>query len=231
MGGSDDASNIIRLTAFDHIFAHLLLAKAYGGKQWAAINFIFGHYKCRNSLPTKKEIKINALAKEKAAELRRGVPMSEESKLKMSIAGKNKPISWKSLNAAIAKNTGSKQSEETKQKISKAHKGKIRSEEHCLNISKSKKGKKLTDEQKVRLKTQNIGKKHTIETKEKMSLAQTGGKHSHAIKVLCVTTGEIFDCIKDVAIRINKDPSNLRFKFNKNNNEYTYEGLFYKKII
>jgi len=37
MGGSDDNSNLIRLTASDHLFAHLLLAKIYGGKMWNAV--------------------------------------------------------------------------------------------------------------------------------------------------------------------------------------------------
>ena len=36
MGGADDASNLIALTAGDHYFAHLCLAKAHGGRQWAA---------------------------------------------------------------------------------------------------------------------------------------------------------------------------------------------------
>jgi len=37
MGGTDDASNMIALTAGDHYFAHLCLAKAYGGSQWLGV--------------------------------------------------------------------------------------------------------------------------------------------------------------------------------------------------
>lgn len=36
-GGSDDAENLIDLTADDHFFAHLLLAKAHGGKMGSAL--------------------------------------------------------------------------------------------------------------------------------------------------------------------------------------------------
>lgn len=36
-GGTDAASNIIRLTAEDHFFAHLLLAKMHGGGLWMAV--------------------------------------------------------------------------------------------------------------------------------------------------------------------------------------------------
>ncbi|OAM77710.1 hypothetical protein A3840_08750 [Devosia elaeis] len=37
MGGSDDPANLVKLTPEDHFFAHLLLAKAYGGKQWFSV--------------------------------------------------------------------------------------------------------------------------------------------------------------------------------------------------
>jgi hypothetical protein len=37
LGGSNNKSNIISLTAGDHYFAHLLLAMAYGGKMWIAV--------------------------------------------------------------------------------------------------------------------------------------------------------------------------------------------------
>lgn len=38
MGGGDEAENLIRLTPEDHYFAHLLLAYAYGGKNWVAVH-------------------------------------------------------------------------------------------------------------------------------------------------------------------------------------------------
>jgi hypothetical protein len=38
MGGGDNSENLIRLTPEDHYFAHLLLAKAYGGKNWVAVH-------------------------------------------------------------------------------------------------------------------------------------------------------------------------------------------------
>jgi hypothetical protein len=42
LGGNDEPKNIIRLTPEDHFFAHLLLAKIYGGKLWAPIAFMVG---------------------------------------------------------------------------------------------------------------------------------------------------------------------------------------------
>lgn len=40
MGGGDEAANIVVLTAEDHFFAHLLLAKIHGGKMWAPVAFM-----------------------------------------------------------------------------------------------------------------------------------------------------------------------------------------------
>lgn len=37
LGGSDEASNLIRLTPEDHFFSHLLLAKIHGGMMWVPV--------------------------------------------------------------------------------------------------------------------------------------------------------------------------------------------------
>lgn len=37
VGGTDDAENIIRLSPPDHFFAHLLLARIYGGRLWVPV--------------------------------------------------------------------------------------------------------------------------------------------------------------------------------------------------
>ena len=38
LGGGDEPENLIALTAGDHFFAHLCLAKIHGGKMWVALN-------------------------------------------------------------------------------------------------------------------------------------------------------------------------------------------------
>ena len=40
LGGSDEKSNMIALTAADHYFAHECLARIHGGKMWAALYFM-----------------------------------------------------------------------------------------------------------------------------------------------------------------------------------------------
>lgn len=63
-----------------------------------------------------------------------------------------------------AKGHGHKKSEEERQKISKAHKGRVFTEEHCRNISKSK-----TPEMRERLAQANRERVWTIEQREKMA--------------------------------------------------------------
>jgi hypothetical protein len=40
LGGVDEESNLIRLTAREHYFAHCCLAKIYGGKMWSALHAV-----------------------------------------------------------------------------------------------------------------------------------------------------------------------------------------------
>lgn len=42
LGGSDDSSNLVALTAREHFVAHVLLAKIYGGTMWQAVIIMKG---------------------------------------------------------------------------------------------------------------------------------------------------------------------------------------------
>ena len=63
-GGSDDPSNLVRLTARDHIFAHLILAKWKGGKHWASVYMAVTGVHRSGRLPTAQEVRISAAARE-----------------------------------------------------------------------------------------------------------------------------------------------------------------------
>nr|DAG32495.1 MAG TPA: intron associated endonuclease [Caudoviricetes sp.] len=65
-------------------------------------------------------------------------------------------------------------SEETKRKISDAHKGKTFSDEQRKNISEGHKGGTITDEHKKRISEANKGKKLSDETKMKIGQASLG---------------------------------------------------------
>ena len=68
-------------------------------------------------------------------------------------------------------------------------------------------GKHHSKETRIKISQSNMGKRHTIESKIKMSLTKKkncsskGGKNPHASKIICITTGEIFDCISEASIK------------------------------
>ena len=92
-------------------------------------------------------------------------------------------------------------SEETKQNMSENHAdvsgennpmyGKHHSEESKRKTSESMKGKMAGENNPM------YGKNHTEEAKQKMSEKRKGKNNPMAKKVICITTGKIFDCIKD----------------------------------
>lgn len=102
-------------------------------------------------------------------------------------------------------------SEETKSKMSLAHRGennsmygKHLSKEAKEKISEKNRGKQLSAETKEKISkalsgklNPFYGKHHTEETKAKISIAKTGGKGSKAKPVEC--EGIWFSCIKDCA--------------------------------
>ena len=58
LGGSDDRSNIIDLTADDHLMAHMLLAKIYGRTMWHALRSMMGTHRNKNRVFTTKKIRL-----------------------------------------------------------------------------------------------------------------------------------------------------------------------------
>jgi group I intron endonuclease len=73
---------------------------------------------------------------------------------------------------------GIKHTEETRAKMSLAHKNKIFTEEHRANISAAKKGVSMSESQKTLLSQIHKGKTITSETKSKLSIALTGNKNA-----------------------------------------------------
>ena len=114
--------------------------------------------------------------KEKMSESHKGIKHSEESKQKMS-----------------EKKKGKKASEETKRKMSESHKGKNVGENNGMwGKIPWNKGKEVSEESRQKMSESHKGIKPSEEAKRKMS-ENSGRKR----KVICITTGKIFDTIKD----------------------------------
>ena len=74
-------------------------------------------------------------------------------------------------------------SEESRRKMSETRKGMVRSEEHCRNLSKSLKGHTVSEKTR---KKQSEAKK-----------GRTGAKCPNSKTVICLTTGEVFESVKE----------------------------------
>lgn len=145
MGGSDDADNMINLTARQHFVAHWMLARAMGGSATRAFFMMsnFGKYGTVNS--TTYEIGRKEYAKQVSLQLK-GKPsqcsFSEETRTKMRIA-----------------KLGRKLSPEHIEKVRQTRVGKKMSVEFCKKISTAKQG----------IATRGSGWKQSEETKRKIA--------------------------------------------------------------
>lgn len=177
--GSDDSTNLVALTVFDHIKAHYFLAKALGDYKRSTLKA----FDCMCQMHFSKVSELDQITLEQLegwGKLRaRSRKHSEETRKKISEATKGKrkvrtqPVSQK-----------------TREKISKAKKGKQLSLEHKENISKAKKGtesafkgKKHTELSRKKMRLSHLGKPgnfagkhHSEETKNRMREAHLGRK-------------------------------------------------------
>ena len=89
-------------------------------------------------------------------------------------------------------------SKETKDKISRANKGKKRSEDFKNKRKEYMPGKKHTLETCKKIKESNIGKHyHDQAIKDKISKANTGSNNGMAKKVICLNNNMIFDTLSE----------------------------------
>lgn len=112
-------------------------------------------------------------------------------------------------------------SEETRKKISNSLKHSfifqkfVRSNERRKKLSESHKGKKYSKEFGEKISKSNKGRKFSEEHKQKLRLAQLGkydgSKNPRAKKVICVETGEIFDCILDASNKTNTNKTSISY--------------------
>lgn len=96
-GGGNEKENIISLTVEDHIHAHILLAKIYGGQMWGAALLMtkatVGRTRSLRRIPSKDEIRAAAFAKKMFSIHCRGEnhhaygkKMSDSARNKMSVS-------------------------------------------------------------------------------------------------------------------------------------------------
>ena len=113
---------------------------------------------------------------------------SEETRQKLSIAGRGRTVSKETREKIGKFNKGKFVSEETREKQrqnmkgNKYFEGHNHSDETKKKLSESKTGRIVSEETRDKLRKANLGKKSSDETKRKLSIAGTGRKHTEESK-------------------------------------------------
>jgi hypothetical protein len=162
LGGTNDATNLVKLTAREHFICHLLLTKFTTGYDKKLMNFALGKF-IQNS-PLQQRIFNSweySKIRESISEARTGHKHSEETRKKMSEKAKGR-TPWNK-----GKSVGPC-TEKRKMLLSDYWKGKPKSDMHSKNISKGKLGHTAG----------MTGKHHSDDTKKKMSESMKGSRGS-----------------------------------------------------
>ena len=145
------------------------------------------------------------------------------------------------LKGELSPNYGLKRSEETKEKLSKALKGREFTEEWKQNLKENHwdcSGENNPMYGKGYLKEGEnhpfFGKHHTEETKKRMSENHADfsrGNHPQAKKIICLETMKIFECIRDVSEQMNCNYGGLANAIRKHKKYKGYTFVYYKDYL
>lgn len=181
LGGGDESGNLIRLTAEDHFFAHVLLAKVHGGELWSALSMMcIGRSDCGHRY-LRSMRKHFAIARERAG-------IQHSKKMKGYFAGERHPMFGKPCSELAKQKTRERHaaglnpmaSAEARQKVSSALKGRVFNSDHRRKISESRTGWKDSEATRAKKSATHTGMKQSPEAIEKTRAFHTGRKKSQA---------------------------------------------------
>lgn len=190
LGGTDEKSNLVLLTAKEHIICHILLTRIFPNNRkllFSVISFLIGS-------PNTKEkrggnlisVRMASIIREEWGLSQRGIPghkHTEESKKKISEGNKGKKRSedFKKKMSEIAKNRPP-MSEEARKKSSETHKKNMTAEK-IEHIRKINIGRVPSEEQRKRLSLKTRGMKQSEEHNKNLSKAMKGRKLKDETKI------------------------------------------------
>lgn len=174
LGGSNDSFNLVKLTAKEHRFVHILLPRMtidpiHTKSMWYALWMML---RTKNKNQNRMVSKGSAfeIAKIKVAEnssrLHKGKILSKETREKLSKSCQGRPSAFK----------GKTHSKEAKKKLSNHRKGKTNSPETVAKILESRKHYQHSAETKAKISESNKGKivVHSEDTRKKLSASLKG---------------------------------------------------------
>lgn len=196
IGGADDRSNLVDLTAREHFICHWLLVKIHTGeaqhKMIYALNGMKRNGKDNQRYETPITSRVYQHLKEKFGEVHsqtmkgrtahnKGKAMSEEQKAKIRQTKASNPwVPTDEIKSKIVKSrTGTKHTEETRAKMSLATKGKSKG-------PMSEEGKKIRS---LAAKGKPKSAEHTAKRAETLKALAASGQHHSAQKKTCPHCG------------------------------------------
>lgn len=149
------------------------------------------------------------------------------------VSGENHPLYG--VTGSLNTNYGKKRTKEQCDNISNGLKGHIVSDETRCKMSLAHKGKKLSEAHKKSISNSNLGKSFTKEHKNKISEARknwysandidySGKNNPNAKKVILIKTGKVFNTMKEAANFNNSTVATIRNHCNKKvtNSKFAY---------
>jgi hypothetical protein len=237
LGGSNFCLNIVKLTAEEHYLAHQLLVRLYPKNKkviHSAIlmaskspdlkrsgNKVYSWLRRRMSeiqkgVPRTPEVAANIA---KANKARTGNKLSNEHKIKLSLAGKGRIVSEETrrklsaanitpeavarIRTAAAKRKGKKLTLEQREKM----KGRKLSPEHIEKLRQLNLGKKASKE--TIAKMSQARKNPSAEVRKKMSEAQSGRKHSEATKIKIGNNNRVRGVSSETRLKMSERAKNM----------------------
>ena len=184
LGGSDDKSNLILLTAEDHVHAHLMLAKIHGGAQWLAVTYIVESMQSERKVPTRRMIVLAAIARQAALRNLNQwhsmfIPHVREKMIKRM--RENNPMCDPIVKAAS----------DIKRKAS------LQKPEARAANSARQKARYTTEEGRAEMRRRGALAKQTEKSNQKRREKLSGEKNYRARQVICLDTGVIYAALKD----------------------------------
>ena len=175
LGGTNDISNLVKLTARKHFICHRLLPKMLN-EQHQRSSMIYALHMMSNSSKYTCSGRSYARIKEQYIDIHktRLASLSIEQKQKFA---KNRSGKIQSIEERLKRSKsliGRVISDDHRQKISAANKGRSLTDEHKQKLSISRPGWKMTEESKIKISSALKGKIVSDETRQKMSAAKRG---------------------------------------------------------
>lgn len=219
LGGSNDTNNLVLLTAKEHFICHHLLWRE--NKNNLKLFWAFKAMAFWKSAHTNKRDNLMLTSKQ-YEELRK------KHNINVSIRMKGRSVSSETKQRIRESLLGTKLSDETKQKISIAHKQIIHTDKWNKKVGESLKGYKHSNDHINKNRIAHTGKKYSDETNSKKG--SKGGKNPSAVK--CSINGIEFDTL-DAAIKYAMKEYNISLKqaYNKFLDPNEMDFVKHKNII